>query len=101
MIPDPRQLSSSIKKTVEAALKELSHRQIKSAFDEIKCADRRRLGDVALEASGFAETSEREATLEELYKAGDGACPSTPSGIFVKRNDIPLSNVSPLERLHV
>jgi len=51
MIPDPRRLSSSIKKKLEAALKEMSRRPVYSVFEEIKCNDRRRLDALALEAN--------------------------------------------------
>jgi len=69
MIPDPRHLSSSIKKKLEAALKELSRRPVYSVFEEIKCNDRRRLDALALEAIGFSRRSERDAVSDGVYKA--------------------------------
>jgi methylase of polypeptide subunit release factors len=69
MIPDPRELSSTLKKKLEAALVQLSRRPVYSVFEEIKCADRRELDALTLEAIGFSGRSEREAVLNELYAA--------------------------------
>lgn len=69
MLPDPRKLSPSIKKKLEAAVVELSRRPVYSIFEEIKRADRRRLDALTLEAIGFSRRSEREAVLDQLYEA--------------------------------
>jgi hypothetical protein len=69
MIPDPRQLSPAIMKNLEGAVKELSRRPVYSIFEEVKCNDRRRLDALTLEAIGFIRRSERNAALDELYKA--------------------------------
>jgi hypothetical protein len=69
LLPDPRSLSPRIKKKLEAAVVQLSHRPVGSVFKEIKCADRRRLDALTLEAIGFSKRSEREAVLDQLYEA--------------------------------
>ena len=69
MIPDPRQLSKAMKMKLEAAVAALSHRPVYSVFEEIKRTDRRRLDALTLEAIGFSQRSERDAVLDELYKA--------------------------------
>jgi len=69
LLPDPRKLSPSIKKRLEAAVVELSRRPIYSVFEEIKRSDRRRLDALTLEAIGFSNGSERETMLHELYDA--------------------------------
>jgi hypothetical protein len=62
-------LSPGIKKKLEAAVVQLAHRRVGSVFEEIKCADRRRLDASTLEAIGFSKGSEREAVLDKLYDA--------------------------------
>jgi hypothetical protein len=69
MIPDPRHLSSAMKKKLEAAVAALSRRPVYSVFEEIKRADRRRLDALTLEAIGFSKKLERESVLNELYEA--------------------------------
>ena len=69
LLPDPRTLSAGIKRKLEAAVVQLSHRPVGSVFEEIKCTDRRRLDALTLEAIGFSNGSEREAVLDQLYKA--------------------------------
>jgi len=69
LLPDPRTLSPGIKKKLEAAVVQLAHRRVGSVFEEIKCADRRRLDASTLEAIGFSKGSEREAVLDQLYEA--------------------------------
>jgi hypothetical protein len=69
MIPDPRTLSPSIEKKLEAAVLELSRRPVYSVFQELKRTDRRRLDLLTLEAIGFARKLERDAVLDQLYKA--------------------------------
>jgi type I restriction enzyme M protein len=69
MIPDPRQLSASMKMKLEAAVVGLSRRPVHSVFEEIDRADRRRLDTLTLDAIGFGRKSERESVLSELYVA--------------------------------
>lgn len=69
MIPDPRQLSTAMKRQIESALKRISRRRVLSIFEEIKLADRRRLDELTLAAIGFADVAERKAALEDLYEA--------------------------------
>jgi hypothetical protein len=69
MIPDPRTVSLGIKKKLEAAVLELSRRPVYSVFQELKRTDRRRLDLLTLEAIGFARKLERDAVLDQLYKA--------------------------------
>jgi SAM-dependent methyltransferase len=69
LLPDPRTLSSGIKKKLEAAVVELSRRPVGSVFEEIKRTDRRRLDALTLEAIGFNKRPERESVLYKLYEA--------------------------------
>ena len=69
LLPDPRKLSPTIKKSLEAAVADLSRRPVYSIFEEIKRADRRRLDSLTFEAIGFRKESERETLLSELYVA--------------------------------
>ena len=69
MLPDPRELSASMKKRLEAALASLAGRPVYSIFEEVKLPDRRRLDALTLEAIGFTDRSTREAALEQLYEA--------------------------------
>ena len=69
LLPDPRELSRTIKKKLELALKELSRRPIDSVFEEIRRADRRRLDELILEAIGFKTKAERKIVLDDLYRA--------------------------------
>ena len=69
MIPDPRDLSPSIKERVEAAIEALSRRPVHSIFEEVKLADRRRLDALTLEAIGFDKKAEREDVLDQLHEA--------------------------------
>ncbi|HXI89615.1 MAG TPA: hypothetical protein VNO24_06315, partial [Blastocatellia bacterium] len=69
LLPDPRSLSPRIKKKLEAAVVQLSHRPVGSVFEEIKRTDRRRLDALTLEAIGFSKGSERETVLDKLYEA--------------------------------
>ena len=72
LIPDPRDLSPSIKKRLEAAIETLSRRPVLSIFEEVTRADRRRLDALTLEAIGFDKKSEREDALDQLYEAVTG-----------------------------
>ena len=72
MLPDPRELSTAIKKKLEAALLALSRRPVYSVFEEVTRADRRRLDAVTLEAIGFDKKSQREAVRDRIYKALTG-----------------------------
>ncbi|HEX8091013.1 MAG TPA: N-6 DNA methylase [Blastocatellia bacterium] len=69
MIPDPRELSPSIKKRLESAIVVLARRPIYSVFEEVNRADRRQLDRLALRAIGFTDRREREAILNQLYAA--------------------------------
>jgi hypothetical protein len=69
LLPDPRKLTTVIKKKLEAAVAELSCRPVYSVFEEIKHADRRRLDALTLEAIGFCGGSEQDGLIEELYQA--------------------------------
>ena len=69
MLPDPRELSQRMKEELETTLVELSRRPIYSIFQEIKHADRRRLDSLTLEAIGFETEPEREALIDDLYRA--------------------------------
>ena len=69
MVPDPRELSKTIKKKLEAAIVALSRRPVVSIFEEVKRKDRRTLDSLTLEAIGFSEKSERESVLNQLYEA--------------------------------
>jgi SAM-dependent methyltransferase len=69
MIPDPRELSPSIKKRLELAVAALMRRPVYSIFEEVKRADRRKLDELTLAAIGFADAREREAVLNKLYAA--------------------------------
>jgi hypothetical protein len=69
MIPDPRQLSPSIKKRLESAIIALTRRPVYSIFEEVKRADRRKLDELTLAAIGFGNKPEREAVLDQLYAA--------------------------------
>jgi len=69
LIPDPRAISPSLRRRLEAALVEIAHRPIGSVFDEVQRADRRRLDELVLVALGFKEPTERRAALDELYAA--------------------------------
>jgi hypothetical protein len=68
-IPDPREVSPSITKRLEAAIGALARRPVYSIFEEVKLADRRRLDALTLEAIGFDKKSEREEVLDQLYEA--------------------------------
>ena len=68
LLPDPRKLSQSTVKKLEAAVLDLSRRPIYSIFEEIKRKDRRRLDLVTLEAIGFKK-SVRDSALDQLYEA--------------------------------
>jgi hypothetical protein len=67
LLPDPRALSTSLKRRLEAALNEIARRDVFSVFEEVKRADRRRLDLLVLEAIGFDDELEREKTLDLLY----------------------------------
>ena len=69
LLPDPRELSTDIKKALESALKTLSRRPIFSVFEEVTRADRRKLDDLVLAAIGFTARSEREELLDQLYES--------------------------------
>lgn len=69
LLPDPRQLSQTLKKKLEAAVSELSRRPVYSIFEEIKRADRLRLDSLTFEAIGFRKKTERDALLGQLYEA--------------------------------
>jgi Eco57I restriction-modification methylase len=69
LIPDPRELSPSRKKRLEAAIEALARRPVYSIFEEVRLADRRRLDALTLEAIGFNEKAEREDMLDQLYEA--------------------------------
>lgn len=69
VIPDPRQLSASLKKKLEAAILTLSHRPVYSVFEELNHSDRRKLDALTLEAIGFRNRSERSEVLANLYVA--------------------------------
>src|SRR6185295_8243407 len=69
MIPDPRNLSPVIQKKLEAAVLELSRRPVYSVFQELKRPDRRRLDGLTLTTIGFRQRFERDAVLDELYRA--------------------------------
>jgi len=69
MIPDPRNISPPIKRKLVAAVLELSRRPVGSVFEEIKRPDRLRLDGLTLEAIGFTQKLERDAVLDQLYKA--------------------------------
>jgi hypothetical protein len=69
VLPDPRQLSESMKRRLESALKAIALRPVGSVFKEVKRADRRRLDALVLAAIGFSSRPEREAVLDELYAA--------------------------------
>jgi hypothetical protein len=69
LIPDPREISPSIKKRLEAAIGALARRPVHSIFEEVKLADRQRLDALTLEAIGFDKKSEREEVLDQLYEA--------------------------------
>ena len=67
LIPDPRELSPSLKTRLEAAIGALARRPVHSIFEEVKLADRQRLDALTLEAIGFDKKAEREDVLDELY----------------------------------
>ena len=69
LIPDPRELSPSIKNRLEAAIVALSTRPVYSIFEEVTRADRRRVDALTLAAIGFDKKAEREEVLDQLYKA--------------------------------
>lgn len=69
LIPDPRELSPSIKNRLEAAIVALSSRPVYSIFEEVTRADRRRVDALTLAAIGFDKKAEREDVLDQLYKA--------------------------------
>jgi hypothetical protein len=69
MIPDPRQLSSELKRSLRATLKVLLRRPIGSVFEEVKREDRRALDELALEAMGFRRSSSRRLVMNDLYHA--------------------------------
>ena len=69
MIPDPRELSPSVKKRLESAIVALMRRPIYSIFKEVTRADRRKLDELTLAAIGFGDKREREAVLNQLYAA--------------------------------
>ncbi|HWP43866.1 MAG TPA: N-6 DNA methylase [Blastocatellia bacterium] len=67
LLPDPRHLSASLKRRLEAALNRIARRMIFSVFEEVNRADRRRLDDLVLEAIGIDDKRERETLLDQLY----------------------------------
>jgi hypothetical protein len=69
LLPDPRNLTTRLKKGLEAALGEIARRDVLSVFEEVKRLDRRRLDSVVLEAIGFDDEAERESLLDRLYDA--------------------------------
>jgi hypothetical protein len=69
LLPDPRNLTTRLKKELEAALDDLARRDVLSVFEEVKRLDRRRLDSVVLEAIGFDDEAERESLLDRLYDA--------------------------------
>jgi hypothetical protein len=68
LIPDPRELSPTLEKRLEAAIVKLTLRPVYSVFEEMKLADRRTLDELTLEAIGFTKKSEREQVLDQLYE---------------------------------
>jgi hypothetical protein len=68
LIPDPRELSATLKKRLEASIVKLTLRPVYSVFEEMKLADRRKLDELTLEAIGFTKKSEREQVLDQLYE---------------------------------
>ena len=69
MIPDPRQLSATMKRKIESAIKAIARRPVLSIFEEVKRADRRRLDELTLAAIGFTDKAERKNALDQLYQA--------------------------------
>jgi hypothetical protein len=69
LLPDPRELSPSLKKRLESALMVLARRPVLSVFEEVNRADRRSLDELVLVAIGFADRPEREEMLSRLYTA--------------------------------
>jgi hypothetical protein len=69
MIPDPRQLSATMKRKIESAIKAIARRPVLSIFEEVKRADRRRLDELTLTAIGFTDKAERKNALDQLYQA--------------------------------
>lgn len=69
MIPDPRQLSATMMKKLEAALHAVTRRPVNSIFEEANRADRRRLDELTLTAMGFSDFSSRKRALKDLYEA--------------------------------
>jgi SAM-dependent methyltransferase len=69
VLPDPRELPAALKEGLKSSLALLTKRPVRSVFEEVKRADRRRLDRLVLEAIGFNRQVEREAVLDELYQA--------------------------------
>jgi SAM-dependent methyltransferase len=69
MIPDPRELSATMKRKIESAIKAIARRPVLSIFEEVKRADRRRLDLLTLAAIGFTDKAERKKALDHLYQA--------------------------------
>ena len=69
MIPDPRELSATMKRKIESAVKAIARRPVLSIFEEVKRADRRRLDELTLAAIGFTDKAERRNALYQLYQA--------------------------------
>ncbi|HKS40878.1 MAG TPA: N-6 DNA methylase [Blastocatellia bacterium] len=69
MIPDPCQLSATMKRKIESAIKAIARRPVLSIFEEVKRADRRWLDELTLTAIGFTDKAERKNALDQLYQA--------------------------------
>jgi SAM-dependent methyltransferase len=69
MIPDPRELSPTMKRKIESAIKAIARRPVLSIFEEVRRSDRRRLDELTLTAIGFTSRAERKDVLDQLYRA--------------------------------
>lgn len=69
MIPDPRELSATLKRNLESAVRAIAVRPVLSIFEEVNRADRRRLDELTLAAMGFTDKTERKNALDQLYQA--------------------------------
>jgi hypothetical protein len=69
MIPDPRELSATMRRKIESAIKAIARRPVLSIFEEVRRSDRRRLDELTLAAIGFTDRAERKDVLDQLYRA--------------------------------
>jgi len=67
LVPDPRLPDSETMAKIEAALRQMSKRQVLPLVQEFALQDRNALDDAVLQLMGYKDAAERNAMLAELY----------------------------------